>query len=219
MSKRKTTRNRSKRSEGGFSVVEMLAVVAIVVIIGAIALPQMVSSRRMLRSVALSRTIMSQLRWARQQAMATEQAFTFSYNTNTRVIRIIDHGDGAMGAGVIANVNYPNNGTVVRTIPLDGDGLAAADIMYGPPPSAPVAARTLGDLSTYTPPNAGTNLVNITFQPNGSVIDSTGQPANFALFIYNARVADDTARAVSVLGLGGRVKIWRYDTSVLRYVE
>jgi hypothetical protein len=61
--------------------------------------------------------------------------------------------------------------------------------------------------------------VNITFQPDGSVIDANGNPVNRALFIYNTQAPTDTAAAISVLGAAGRVKLWRYKSNVNKYVE
>src|ERR1700694_5676650 len=78
-------------SASGHSVVETLIVVAIAAVLGAVAVPQMISSRRLTRSAALPREVVAQLRFAKQQAMSQRQAFTFQYDDSTKQIRIIDH--------------------------------------------------------------------------------------------------------------------------------
>jgi hypothetical protein len=63
------------------------------------------------------------------------------------------------------------------------------------------------------------NQLNVTFQPDGSVIDLNGNPVGTALFIYNNRAARATAAAISVVGASGRIKIWRYDRNANAYAE
>jgi hypothetical protein len=61
--------------------------------------------------------------------------------------------------------------------------------------------------------------LNITFQPDGSVIDSSGNPVDQAMFIFNNKAALGTASAISVLGTSGRVKLWRYYSNGNKYAE
>ena len=209
----------SRPSERGFSVIELLIVVGVAVILGAIALPQMISARRMLRSSAMSRQVLTQLRLARQEAMSQRQAMTVQYDDTNKRLVVIDH--NASGRSLLTATGYPNTaGSVqIRTINLAGEGLPASEIAYGIPSGAQTAA--LGDSTSMTTLPTTTKKINITFQPDGSVIDGNGNAANFALYFYNTKASINTASAVSVLGAGGRVKIWRYDSSatVNKYVE
>jgi hypothetical protein len=70
---------------------------------------------------------------------------------------------------------------------------------------------------------SGTALVNnrveIVFQPDGSVLDGGGNPSSAALFLYNTGMPKATAFAISVIGSGGRVKVWRYNRDANLYVE
>src|ERR1700681_3827092 len=93
-------------SNSGTSVLETLAVVAAAAILTAVAVPQMISARRLMRSNALPREIVTQLRFARQQAMSQRQAFTFQYDDSTKKINIIDQ--QASGVTVLTTTGYPN---------------------------------------------------------------------------------------------------------------
>ena len=221
-------KTQSWHSASGHSVVETLVVITIAAILGAVAVPQMISSRRLMRSAALPREVVTQLRFAKQQAMSQRQAFTFQYDDSTKQIKIIDHNNngnatsscnvsGATIAGQVDGGN-PNTAcsTTVVTIPLGGGPVPAADISIGVP-SAISGASTLDDTTTPTA-LIGTKLY-ITFQPDGSVIDAAGNPVNRTLFLYNNRVPTQTAVAISVLGAAGRVKVWRYSSSVNKYAE
>lgn len=203
-------------SNSGISMVEILAVVAVATIVTAIALPQVISSRRMIRSASLPREIASQLRYARQQAMSQRQAFTFQYDDATKQITIIDH--QATGAALLSASGYPNtaNSITAITTPLGaGGGLPASEISFGVPNG--INVTSLGD--TSTPTALSSNKLTVTFQPDGTVQDSSGNYANRTLFFYNNKIPNQTACAISVLGSAGRIKIWRYTASANAYVE
>ncbi|MGH9969273.1 MAG: pilus assembly FimT family protein [Pyrinomonadaceae bacterium] len=220
----------STKSNRGFSLMEFLIVVAIGSILTAIAIPQMVAQRRLSRSTAVTREIMTQLRYARQLAMSQSGAtatgalrrvaYTFQFDDATKRIRII----GPIPAGTIslADPNYPNlaGSAAVVTVPLTQGGLSQGEISTGIPanlPGSPTAVEGINGADL-----AG-GRVNITFQPDGSVIDATNNPVDRAIFIYNNKASQSTASAISVRGASGRVKIWRYTVNAnannSRYVE
>jgi Tfp pilus assembly protein FimT len=214
-------------SSSGRSIMETLVVVTIAALLAAVTLPQMISARRLMRSAALPREIVTQLRFAKQQAMSQRQAFTFQYDDSTKQIRIIDHNNNGnpnpacniLGKDIVADALYPDTAcsVTVLTVPLGGGAVPAADISIGVPSSLS-GASTLDDTSTPASLTAG--KLNINFQPDGSVIDVNGNPVNHrTLFLYNNRVPTETAVAISVLGAAGRIKVWRYSSSVNKYAE
>jgi type II secretory pathway pseudopilin PulG len=218
----------SWHSSSGRSIIETLVVVAIATVLGAVAVPQMITARRLMRSAALPREVVTQLRFAKQQAMSQRQAFTFQYDDSTKQIRIIDHNNNGnpnpacnvLGKNILADPSYPDTAcsVTVLTIPLGGGAVPAADISIGVP-SALSGVSTLDDTGTPTSLTSGGKL-NINFQPDGSVIDTGGNPVSYrTLYLYNNRIPTQTAVAISVLGAAGRVKVWRYSSSVNKYAE
>jgi Tfp pilus assembly protein FimT len=202
-------------SNRGTSMVEVLAVVAIATILTALAVPQLISSRRMIRSASLPREIAAQLRFARQQAMSQRQAFTFQYDNTTKQITIIDH--QATGAALLSASGYPNTAgsTTALTVPLGaGGGLPASEISFGVPSG--ITVTSLDDSST--PTALVSNKLTVTFQPDGTVRDGNNNFVNRTLFFYNNKIPNQTSCAISVLGSAGRIKIWRH-TSGNTYVE
>ena len=111
---------------------------------------------------------------------------------------------------------------VIRKFPVDRNlatdvGLPVSELSYGIPST--ITATTLDDGNTLTALSGSPASVNITFQSDGTVIDSTGTFARPTLFFYNNQVAKQTACAISILGGAGRIKVWRYSTSVNKYAE
>lgn len=221
-----TEKREGRHSTSGHSVVEALIVIAIASVLASVAIPQVISARRLLRSATLSRQVMTQLRFARQQSMSQRQAFTFQYDDSTKQITIYDHNNennanaacNMAGTAVLVASNFPNTAcsTVALTVPLAGSGgLPTSEVSFGVPTG--ITSTTLGD--NTTPTSLSGTQITVTFQPNGTVVDASGNPISKALFFYNNKAALQTASAVSVLGTAGRVKIWRYNTSASKYDE
>lgn len=203
------------RTEGGVTLVELLIVVAIMTTVVSIGVIQLGSMRRLNSSAAIPLQIKIQLRLARQQAMSQRRAVTLQYDDQTKQVTIIRQ--PAAGKAVLSLPDFPNptGSAQVSTMTLTGNGVDPSDLVYGLPVSM---SSTLGDSTSLTtlPIN---KKINITFQPDGSVVDANGNPANFALFFYNSKAPELTASAVSVLGSAGRIKTWKYNGSANKYVE
>lgn len=202
-------------SDRGHSLVELVMVFALIGIVTSMALPQLLVQRRLSRSIGITREILTQLRETRQLAMSQRQAFTFQYDNATKQISIIDH-NANPGPATLINGSYPTtvNTRIVSRTPL-ADSATSAEIAYGIPSGVPTGA--LGDGIAMTP--LFNNQLNITFQPDGSVVDAAGDPQGRAMFIHNLRAPQGTASAISIMGASGRVKIWRYSASANNYTD
>jgi Tfp pilus assembly protein FimT len=196
---KKLTLNR----QSGVSLPELLIVFFVIAILIVLALPQLISSRRALRFSGMQRQIVSSLREARQEAMSQRAAITFRYDDADKKIVVYGGSLGTLG-------NAKN-----RSVTMAGEGLQPGEVVYGRPAGAPVSA--LADSANMTSLSA--NAVEITFQADGSVVDASDIPINKALFFYNSKNPAETAFAVSILGAGGRAKVWRYSRGVNAYVE
>ena len=197
------TGKRFSQRQNGFSLPELVIVLLVAAIILVLALPQIISSRRLFRFAGLQRQVAASLRDARQEAMSQRKPVTFRYQHNKK--QIIIYG-GSFGA-------YGDQKNIVHE--MTDSGLDQNDVKYGRPGGVSTAA--LGDGTNLTA--VSNNMVEITFQPDGSVVDASNNPQNKALFFYHDKHRKETAFAISVLGAGGRAKLWRYSTGVNMYVE
>lgn len=196
-------KKKAKESQKGFSIPEVLIVVIILSILAVLALPQIIASRRVFRFSGMQRQFVSSLSDARQAAMTQKIPVTFRYNNSTKKTIIFGGSFGAVG----------DKKNLVTD--MSGSGLPSGDVRYGRPKGATAAA--LGDSTNMTAVVGG--VVDVTFMPDGSVVDAANTPKNTAFFFYHRQYSLDTAFAISVLGAGGRVKIWRYNKGGKVYVE
>lgn len=194
---------RFKKDHKGFSLPELLIVLLIVSILVVLALPQVISSRRLFRFAGIQRQVTSTLVDVRQEAMTQRTPLTFRYDNVNKNIVIYGGSYGALG-------DSKN-----RKEELTDSGMEKNDLVYNRPSGAPSSA--LSDTSNISPLTGG--AIDITFQADGSVIDASNNPVNNALFFYHKKYAADSAFAVSILGAGGRVKVWRYSKAIKAYVE
>ena len=101
------------RDDRGFSLIQLMLVLVIMGILTAVAIPQMIAQRRLTRSVGVTRELMTQMRLARQLAMAQRQTITFQYDTTNEAINIIDHNNvdtvanPTSGIDVLSAAGYP----------------------------------------------------------------------------------------------------------------
>jgi prepilin-type N-terminal cleavage/methylation domain-containing protein len=188
--------------KNGFSIVELVIVVLIISILALIALPQLNATRRLMKFAGLQRQVVGTLRDARQQAISERSAITVRYTDSTKQILVYGGKFGVVGAAENLSVSLP------------GEGIPDADIIYGKPPTASLSA--LADGSNEEALNLG--VWEFSFQGDGTVVDAGNNPINKAIFIYDLAYPD-SAFAVSILGAGGRVKVWRYSAGVNGYVE
>ncbi len=187
----------------GFSLHELLIVLMVVAILITLALPNIISARRLFRFSAMQRQVASSLRDAREEAIGQRTPVTFRYDNNTKTIRYYG---GKFG---------PSGDSRNFVLQMSGSGLGLSEIVYGRPSGVSTAA--LDDGTNMT--NLTSNAVEITFQADGSVINASRTPINTSMFFYMSKNAKETAFAVSVLGAGGRAKVWRYNKPTNKYVE
>ena len=196
-------KNDKLHRQKGFSLPELIVVLLVASIILALALPQIISSRRLFRFSGFQRQVATSLREARQEAMSQRKPVTFRYDNITK--RLVTYGGGFGTLGDGKNV----------IVTMADTGLESGDIIYGRPPGVPASA--LSDTTNLT--SLSSNVVEVTFQNDGSVLDAGNNPLNQALFFYHNKYRLETAFAVSVLGAGGRIKVWRYSQGANAYVE
>jgi type II secretion system protein H len=109
---------RAERSrQAGFTLVELMIVVAILAILAAIAVPNFIGSLPRQRLAKATRNLISDMQWVRQQAVTTNRPWQINFDTAADRYRIVDSADGIWGNGddvTVRTVNLADYGSGVR---------------------------------------------------------------------------------------------------------
>ncbi|HEY6305248.1 MAG TPA: prepilin-type N-terminal cleavage/methylation domain-containing protein [Candidatus Angelobacter sp.] len=203
--------SRTNRADAGFSLVELLIVIAISMIMAAVAITQIGPALRTARVDTAASYVLNEMRHTRERAVDERRQYQITFVTNSAspfaTINVFQGNINALAVPpvLVFTLNYDGINNSI-TLPYDLQFLA-------PNPAPPVApdAQFCGQGSAidFTVTNAPCgSSTTLTFNPDGSITDLAGNPANGV--IYMGRTADPFAtRAVSFFGATGRTKLWR----------
>jgi len=190
-------------SERGFSLIELGVVVLIIFVLAAIAIPQMMPFLYTARADSYARMVVSQLRQAREYAIANRRYVQISFppgaggvsQVQTVIKNSLTAGGGPDGNAVTVPLVLPYTFTAFGALGDTPDGFGAG--------SAIVFENINGG------PAGG-----MYFQSDGELVDAlTFQPINGTVFIGDT-AQKTTARAVTVLGTTGRIRAWTATSGV-----
>jgi prepilin-type N-terminal cleavage/methylation domain-containing protein len=173
---------RRSHDAAGFSLVELMIVVAMIGILGGMAVLQIDTLRKGLLGDGAMRVVMGQLNIARETAVARRRSVTVEF-VGSNVLRLTI-GDEASNVAFESGVQY----ALVQDMGDTPDGFGRA------------APTTFGSTMQTT----------VTFNSEGSLVDGGGSPINGTVFLA-VPGEPLTARAVTVLGTIGRVRGYRWD--------
>jgi len=180
------------RDKKGFTMIELLIVVAIIAVTAAIAIPNIISWIPTMRVNSAARDIVSEMQLARMKAVSERNNYVITFDTSTNQYSIYDDGDndGAEASELVKTVD-------VDTLP--------SGIQFGY-----IAGKNPSndDITGSVQFGATSSPIRETFIPNGT--------ANLMGSVYLIPTEDiagsrrDRQRAITVI-LTGRIKLWKYD--------
>jgi len=203
-------RQRSKKSQQGFSMVEMVTVVGLMGILACMAIMSTTSSTAAAKANAAMFTVISQLRTARQIALTKRRNVLVNFTAPNQIQLTVETLPGETPATPIAPV-YLN------------DGVAGGNTFYvfASLPDTPMGFGNSKALN-FTPASGGTAGLSIMFSTSGCLVGTTvssgfstvgnSNPVNGSIFI-GTQGQQNTARAVTVMGTTGRVRSYSWTGS------
>lgn len=175
----------NKCSQSGFTIVELLIVVALVCTMGGFAILSIQSAKTGWYANKAMHQIVDQLRRGRQLAVG-----------NRRAVEIRFPADNTFQ---LVQLDVPNGETVLNTLLLTN---GCRFILFDDIPDSP------DSFGKSSPVDFGGNNT-LMFLSDGSLIDVQGNPVNGTVFLG---ITDhpETARAVTILGSTGRIRGYRW---------
>lgn len=205
---------KKRRSESGFSIIELVIVLVIIAILSAISLPYIYNYKKLYKSEDQSLKVMDLMREAAQLALTRRRLMRFELDLTDNAVLIID-----------GNGPGPADDTQIKSIPLEPvreirmDQIPAGVTKPVPPNYTDIAfvADITGHLvggSTVT----GHTVWQIGFLPDGSVVNTANVPVSANIYIWPPVTAGSgTARnpkeirAITMFGGSGAIRYWKYD--------
>ena len=177
-------------SQRGVTLVEMLLVLAVMGIVGAMGVAQLVDVNRSMKGDGAMRLVMSQLAQAREMAITQRRTMEINFvgGAGGNWLQVIRHNQPGNTPETLSSVAFEGNVgyrliSSVTTDTPDGFGLS------GP--------LSFGTATTYT------------FSSDGTFIDQSGNPLNGTIFLSTANVLK-SQRAVTIMGGTGRVRAFKW---------
>lgn len=194
------------RRAQGFSMIELLVVLAIIVIMVAVTLPSLVTMQRAYATDDAAGQTLDFLRAAYEQSLTQRQVMRVRIDRAAGTIQIIDE----------ETAGNATDDKVIRSEALTPQSTVAIGKPTGQPDPPPPYNFTAAAFSS--------NVWEIRFRSDGVAINATHRPQSAALYFYTPRAGNPTAtddtglvRVVTIFGPTGSVKLWGYTGSA--YVQ
>lgn len=198
MNRRHTLNGNSQRGSAGFTLIEILIVIAIGFALMAIAIPSGLRAYRTYDLDSAASQVAGSLKFTRMQAIRLNTPIDF----RSRVL-------GSGNTQIWTDSSVPLNDGIFE--PSENQALLTPSgnlvAIAGVPNTAAIAAAIGGGALTGVAPAAGL----IAFDQRGAVAPGAGGPAIYAICIQNTSVRTAGYRAIIVLQ-SGAIEIWAADS-------
>lgn len=186
-----------RKSQAGFSITELMIVIAVGTVITAMAIVQLQPSLQNFKATAAEDQVKATLRQAREYAVSQRRTVALTFTNDAYGNPEIQLNDYTVSFGVQAL-----NATPLLVVPV---GSSSQFVLFGGMPDTPDNFGNKAALCFGGNAYAAGSIVK--FQSDGTFTDIGGNIINGSIFIGMPN-DPSTARAVTILGNTGRIKGW-----------
>ena len=203
-----TRRNRTTPRQTGFSLVELLVVVAVAMIIGGMCVPLLMNTVNQYQLRAASVDLDNLLQQARMKAVRDNKFYTVKTNTSNTQLFFDLNGNGSWDTGEPVVV-LPRGAVALRGASGGSNpSLSAATLGFTPQSSGtPVMFNARGTPCVQTTV-AGQAACTSWAAPIGGSTSPT--PVGFIYYVKSVRGSNTVWAAISI-SPSGRFRVWSYD--------
>jgi prepilin-type N-terminal cleavage/methylation domain-containing protein len=194
------------RKSQGFSLVELLIVMAIMFIVAAMAIINIRGALPGMRANAVMQQAVSQFRTAREQALGQRRNFQITFPGGANTIQLTRLNVQAVTVGGVTTISQTGS-TVVNTIQLESN---FQFVRFAGVPDTPDGFSSGSSAIDF----GGSPIA--MFLSDGTMVDASGNPLNGTVFM-GLPGQSNTARAVSIMGATGRIRGYRWTGG--RWIE
>jgi prepilin-type N-terminal cleavage/methylation domain-containing protein len=188
---RSATRSDRLRRQAGYTMLELLAALAIIGIVSGIAFTIFINTLPSMRADYALQLLQAQLRQAREISIDQRRNLTMTFQGTQELVTV--------------RQNLPSGSTTLSDYCLPN--LMSYAVVSGVP-DLPAPDNT-GNAKAVNFSNCITLPCSLYFYSDGSIGDASGNPLNGTIFISQGGQSQ-TARAVAILGTTGKIKGYRY---------
>ncbi len=214
----KTKLMRANNSDDGYSVIELLAVMAIIMVLSGITLFYLLGHQKLYKPDDQSLVALDLLQEARQRSLTQIETMRVEINRSNNTMRLIDeNGPGTADDDREIKKIKLFEPTEVRV------GARPANIAVNPLEPLPVPTAVFKP-SVY-PTSISQDVCTLRFMSNGTVLDAGTNPTGggsvatgSTIHIWAPKKAtpgeSDIARAITVIGSTGTIRLWEWNQSL-----
>ena len=184
MARNHTTKIRKTSKERGFTLMELIVVIAIFGVMAALAVPTLLGQEPRMSVRSAARDIVSNMQMARINALRDHSTWAIQFDTDIACYRALsnDGGDDDWDDG---------DETVYKTVNLSNYRGVSYGTGHGARPNEPNPGSTDG----------------VSFNSNRVVFNSDGTSVSGTVYV---KTGDGDTFAIGLLSAAGRVKTWRH---------
>jgi Tfp pilus assembly protein FimT len=215
LSARLHRRGASARAVAGYSILELVAVIAIITIMVAVSVMSLPANQRALAVDNAGAQMVDVLRYAQQKALSDRQMMRVELTPGTSstpgTIIVVDQNTISLGSADDVTIRS-------ETLASNSDSTVSQTLSGMPYPPSPY---------NFLVAPFASNTLKIYFSSDGSInaVNGAGAatPLSFTLIYFtplpNGSPDPQSTRAITAFGPTGSIKVWRYDPASSQFKE
>jgi prepilin-type N-terminal cleavage/methylation domain-containing protein len=214
------TQKNTRVSEQGFSLLELLAVVVVILILTAVSLIYLSGTRKLYNTDEQALQLIDLIQEGRQRALTQRETLRVEVDLTSNTARLINEKNNDDGS----TTAVATDDILLRQVKLFATANVRLDMRPNNVSTAPpenIPAPTAVFAGSLHPLSAGHNVATFRFMPDGSVrnagtnpVGLNSVPTGSTLYVWKPKASNnneaDLTKAITIIGSTGSVRMWDF---------